>query len=161
MKNCRIKLGQKVRDRVTGYEGVVDYIAEMMHDATKIGIQPPLDKKGKWQDCYSIDEHNIEVIDEKPTVEPITAEPKYNMGDKAECTITGFRGTIVAIVYYLNGCIHYRLQPKISKGGKAEDFKPQKFPEGVLKVKAAKTEYVAPKTGGPRMKMSKDSFFES
>lgn len=146
----KIKLGQKVKDKMTGFVGTVDHIATYLYDSVKIGIQAPIDKDGKFGDCVGVDAIGVEIIEEKPVVDAIPSTPKYSLGSKAKCNVTGFEGTIVAYVQYINGCVHYRVQPKMPKGGKADDYTAEKFPEGSLEVKEPKKKPVPHKTGGPR-----------
>lgn len=42
---------------------------------------------------------------------------KYENGMKVVDVLTGFSGTITAVVEYLNGCIRYQVQPPISDKG--------------------------------------------
>ena len=149
-----IKLGQKVIDKTTGFKGVVEHIVYPLHDAVKIGIQAPVGKDGKMGECYVVDYIGVEVVDEKPVVKAIPSEPKYPLGAKAECTITGFKGTITAYALYLNGCVRYKIQPVLPAGKKAEDYAAQYLPEGSLKVtNLPKKEKEPTKTGGPKEKI--------
>lgn len=147
-----IKLGQKVVDKVTGFKGVVDHIYYPLHDSIKIGIQAPVGKDGKMGECYTVDAVGVEVLEKKPVVKPVESSPKYALGLKAKDRLTGVEGTIVAYILYLNGCVQYRVQPKVPAGKKPEDYTAQRFPEGSLQVEVPKK---APKeaptsTGGPR-----------
>jgi hypothetical protein len=150
-----IQLGQKVVDKVTGFKGVVEHIYYPLHDSIKIGIQAPVGKDGKMGECYTVDFVGVQILEKKPIVKAIKSEPKYKLGSKAKCTITGVEGTIVAYVLYLNGCVHYRVQPKVPKGEKPEDFTAQKFPEGSLKVEEPKMQQAPTNTGGPKEKITK------
>ena len=157
-----VKLGQQVRCKITGFEGVVDHLCFPMADATKIGIQAPMNKDGKMGECYTLDYMSIEILNEKPIIKPKQSKPKFKLGDKVEDTITGLKGKIVMVIFYFNGCVHYRVQPTIPEGKKAEDYAAQKFPEGTLKkIAEPKAEKVKEKlsqpqrTGGPKEKVTK------
>ncbi len=158
-----IRLGQKVRCKVTGFEGVVDHLCFPMADATKIGVQAPMQKDGKMGECYTLDYMTIEILESKPVLKAKQSKPKFNLGDKVEDTITSFKGKIVMVIFYFNGCVQYRVQPIIPEGKKAEDYAAQKFPEGTLKkVPEPKAEKVTEKlsqpqrTGGPKEKVSRE-----
>jgi hypothetical protein len=59
-----IELGVTVRDRITGFEGVVMGRTEYITGCTHIGVQSKkLSKEGKMQDWEWIDETRCEVID--------------------------------------------------------------------------------------------------
>ena len=154
----KIKLGQKVIDKTTGFKGVVDHIVYPLHDAMKIGIQGPVTKDGKMGECYVVDYIGVEIVDPKPVVNAIESSPKYPLGAQAECTITGFKGTITAYALYLNGCVRYKIQPVLPAGKKAEDYAAQYLPEGSLKVtKMPKQAKESTKTGGPKEKILRGS----
>jgi hypothetical protein len=73
----------------------------------------------------------------------------FNFHDEVKDTITGFKGVVVSIFKYINGCVRIEVQPeKLGKDGKpAESFI---FDSDQLAlVKAAKRVAVAP-SGGPR-----------
>ena len=42
---------------------------------------------------------------------------KFENGQKVIDTITGFKGTITAVIEYMNGCIRYQIQPQIDEKG--------------------------------------------
>lgn len=58
-----VKLGQTVRDRITGFEGVAIARTIYLTGCDHIGIQPPIDKEGKIPDAQWIDERKLEVMD--------------------------------------------------------------------------------------------------
>jgi hypothetical protein len=43
------------------------------------------------------------------------------LGDKVKCRVTGFSGTVVGILNYLNGCRQIGIQPKVDKEGKIKE----------------------------------------
>ena len=65
-KNFRVKLGDKVRDSITGYEGVCTSIARFLNGCRRIGIQGnKLDKDNLPVDSYVVDETTVQVIEKK------------------------------------------------------------------------------------------------
>ena len=58
-----IKLGQEVRDRVTGFQGIVVVIANHLYGCVRIGVQPQgMDKDGRKFDDAFFDVSALEVI---------------------------------------------------------------------------------------------------
>lgn len=57
-----IKLGQEVRDRVTGFKGIVTVKLEFINGCRRVEVQPKVDKKGEMLDSATFDEPNLEVI---------------------------------------------------------------------------------------------------
>ncbi len=58
-----IKLGKKVRDTVSGFEGVAVSSHEYLQGCRRISIQPKVDKEGKLPDTCSFDEPQLEYVD--------------------------------------------------------------------------------------------------
>lgn len=66
-KNYKVKLGDNVRDNVTGYEGVCTSITRHLNGCRRIGIQgSKLDQNNLPVDVYVVDETTVEVL--KPKV---------------------------------------------------------------------------------------------
>ncbi len=68
----KIKLGQKVRDKISGNEGTVVAITHWLNGCVRMCIQPEGTKDGAPFDNFVIDEPQLEVIDKKaaPRVKP-------------------------------------------------------------------------------------------
>lgn len=61
-----VKLGQKVKDLVTGFEGVAASIHTYMHGCRRIGVEPThTDEKGKPIEVRLFDEHRVEIIEDQ------------------------------------------------------------------------------------------------
>lgn len=57
-----IKLGQKVRDAVSGFTGIAVARTEWMNGCTRVSVQPPCGEDGKLPESQAFDEPNLEVI---------------------------------------------------------------------------------------------------
>lgn len=57
-----IALGQKARDRITGFTGIVIARTEWLHGCTRITIQPSALHEGKPIDTQTVDEAQCEVV---------------------------------------------------------------------------------------------------
>ncbi|MCK9569835.1 hypothetical protein M0R72_12905 [Candidatus Pacearchaeota archaeon] len=60
----KVKLGQVVRDKMTGYQGTVVAITNGLHGCTRICVQANELKDGKPVDNYTFDEPQAEIIKE-------------------------------------------------------------------------------------------------
>lgn len=60
--NWRVPLGVKVRDVVSGSEGIVVARTEWLNGCVRVGFQPPNDKDGKPVEMVTVDEPQLEVI---------------------------------------------------------------------------------------------------
>ena len=54
-----IKLGQQVKDSITGYKGTVIGRTSFLYGCERIGVQGPLDKDGKVLDIVWFDEEQV------------------------------------------------------------------------------------------------------
>lgn len=61
-----IKLGQKVKDSLTGNTGTVVARTTWLHGCVRVVVQPEGSKDGAPLDVFSIDEPQVVVIDKKP-----------------------------------------------------------------------------------------------
>jgi hypothetical protein len=59
-----IKLGSKVRDIVTGFQGVAVARVEYLTGCEQIGIAPPVDQEGKVREAQYFDFTRLEVLDD-------------------------------------------------------------------------------------------------
>jgi len=57
-----IQLGQKVRDKVTGFEGITTARCEYLNGCIQYCVSPRIDKDGKKADYHYMDEGQLEVI---------------------------------------------------------------------------------------------------
>ena len=78
-----IKLGQEVKDKVTGFKGIMDVRAEHLFGCIRIGVKPQeFDKDGRMQDHEFFDEASLEVVSEGilPTMAKSITETKKPPG---------------------------------------------------------------------------------
>lgn len=75
---------------------------------------------------------------------------KFENGEKVKDTITGFKGTITAVIEYMNGCIRYQIQPSIDEKGEYRESQiiDEQQLELIIKPKPEKKEREL--TGGDR-----------
>ncbi len=59
-----IKLGDKIRDKITGLEGTAMQVSFFISGCVQIEVLPPLDEKGELRDAVFIDESQLEVVEE-------------------------------------------------------------------------------------------------
>lgn len=82
MKKQTIGLGDRVKDAVSGFVGIVTGRYEYLNGCVRIGVSPPADKDGKVPDTMIFDDHQLEVV-EVGAVKPKFASPIREM-DKGE-----------------------------------------------------------------------------
>lgn len=75
------------------------------------------------------------------------SDHSFNLGDVAKCKITGFKGAIVAITNWLNGCVRITLQPEKLENGKPVEA--ITFDVEQLEIVKAGKHSVSQPSGGP------------
>lgn len=74
---------------------------------------------------------------------------KENLGKLATDKVSGFKGTIVAIIYYLNGCTQYGIMAKVGKDNKAPG-EAEYFDSQQVEIKEVQLTVKRKRTGGPQ-----------
>jgi len=62
-----VKLGQKVRDVVTGFEGIATAKVEYINGCVQFGVQPQA-AEGKFPDSVYVDHQRLAMISEGPSM---------------------------------------------------------------------------------------------
>ncbi len=111
-KNKSIKMGNLVKDSITGLEGIVVAISKSAHNCDRVGIQVREVKEGKIPDAVWFDLPQTLFI--KNTKVPIIdcGKPKFSNGDEVEDMISGYTGTVTGNIFFINGCIRTVFQCK-------------------------------------------------
>lgn len=78
MTKSKVNLGDEVKDKVTGFKGIVTSITLFLNGCTRCGVQPKMGKDGKVPDGLSFDEPQLEVVKRKAV-----ASENQNLLDEA------------------------------------------------------------------------------
>ncbi|MCJ7747862.1 MAG: hypothetical protein MUP27_08965 [Desulfobacterales bacterium] len=85
MKEQKFEFGSRVKDQITGFEGIVRAVNYWDNGCVKYAVQGQVVKDGKIPECEWIDEQQLELIDaalkkeKKPTGGPMPIEHKPTM----------------------------------------------------------------------------------
>lgn len=79
----KFKLGVRLRDKVTLFEGIATSRIEYLNGCIQYGIKPGLDKDGKTQEAHWFDEDQIEQVNEGIT-ESIVRKKQAPGGENLE-----------------------------------------------------------------------------
>jgi len=146
-----IKLGDRVKDNITGYTGIATAMSEWLYGCKRVNIQPEDLDNHKVRDEKSFDEQRIEVV-QKKKVDWKTPEFETGLGDKVKCKITGFEGICIGRVHFLFGNNRIIIQPEELKDGKIIDD--ECLEENRFEILESKKPKVSKdstaKTGGPQ-----------
>lgn len=85
-----INLGTKVKDKVSGYEGIAICRSVFLNGCIRITVQAPVDKEGKIPADAWFDEQQLEIVDAKS----IMMKPKKQLtgGPQTTAVPSGLKG---------------------------------------------------------------------
>jgi len=147
----KIELGWKVKDKISGFVGIVNHVVDYAHQGTMVGVHSTsLDKDGKLIDPEMFDETQLEVLDKNLPFEiPECEKALFKNGEKVKCSFTGFEGVVAGRAVYINGCARVFVMPKHNPNANTKQ-EAKFFPEGQLEsVEPAKKEVQKTTRGGP------------
>jgi hypothetical protein len=144
-------LGSKVKDEVTGFEGIGVSFTEWMYGCNRVGIESLALKDGKPIPPQYFDEQRVEILEEAK--EPVAlSKPGVKLGSIVRDRHTGFQGKAVGRTTFLYSSVHLHIEPQTLHEGKPIDV--QSFEASRVEL----VEEMAPKvsvtskaaTGGPQ-----------
>ena len=142
-----ISIGDKAKDIITEFTGVVVAYSTHLHNSDRVALQPRELVDGKPADAVWFDLPQVELVEVGviPFVKAVHSD--IQLGDKVTDTLSKSKGVITGIVLWNNGCRRMCLQPTALKDGTPVDD--AWFAAQQLKLlKAAKPQTKKP-PGGP------------
>ena len=130
------KLGSKVKEIITGFEGVVQSWTRHITGCDTYEVQPRV-KDGKLPSSAWFDEMRVigvqdEVRDLLPAKSQVADGTEIELGREVVSQMTGFKGIVTGINLNISGRLIYAVMPKVDKDGKQQD--PEWFGHHDLKV---------------------------
>jgi hypothetical protein len=163
-RKYNVRVGDKARCKVSGMTGIVTARKEQLFGNLQFIIETHNDAGDQPSESWSIDWQQLELI-EKDVMDAVKANrPNHlELGDKVEDRISGYAGIATTMWFWLNGCVHVGVE-----GPDVEDkpsFRRDEVHRWTRKKKAVikpeevpqAKEAVEKKTGGPSMRISRDS----
>lgn len=153
-KNSALELGDHIKDKISGFEGVVTSISEYIAGCKRIGVTPmELKSDGTPIDIQSFDEPNLEIVKKGILKSEVEEQPcQFKLGDRAEHKINGYSGVVTAITKYTSDWDYgITITPTTLVDGKP--VPDHTFPSSMVK-KVTEQEHKEPKgkaTGGPQL----------
>lgn len=100
-------LGSIVRDRVSGYQGILTVRSEWYYGPKLYNVQSQELVDGVPPDPLAFDEDSLIPVQFKDDVPP---RFKYELGSKARDAVTSYEGVITSRSQHIHECIRYNLQ---------------------------------------------------
>lgn len=143
----RFELGDTIREKITGFEGVAVGRHYFISGTVQYTIAPKkLDDKGSPVPIASFDWQHLELMERGPLVTMPTL-PEFELGDEVDDEITDFKGTVTSKSEFINGCVQYGVQPRaLAKDG--DMVKPRLVDCQRLVLRGRRVGRVQPQPGG-------------
>lgn len=113
-----IRLGNKVKDKVTGFTGIATCMTHIYGGTVQFGVQPLANtEKQELPESKYIDDITLIVVDDGIANETPPADDTVTilLGEEVEDLVTGARGVVTEIITHLNGCVFLYVISKIQK----------------------------------------------
>lgn len=145
-----IALGSRVKEKVTGFEGIVTGRGQCLHMGNRYDVTPSGTAEGKLREVYSFDETAVDVMPDKPIQKVGEPDFKHDLGVLVRDKVTLLEGITISRVQYLHLCNRYVIQPRgeAKDGGKKDTFGVDEEAIEVLEQKPA-VPAVRRDNGGP------------
>lgn len=84
MKNSQPELGDRARDTVTGFEGIVTATCAFLNGCQRVQLQPPVDAEGKPREGVYFDVEHVEVVETGVVASYLAPAHRQNKGSYAD-----------------------------------------------------------------------------
>lgn len=118
MRSDEIKLGDKVKDKITGFEGIVVSHTVFVAGCERIGVQSQELHEGKPVSVQLFDAPNLNIIEKNVISTPEFEKNKISMGDRCVDTITKFKGIATSVTQEITGEQRIGITPEAKSDGK-------------------------------------------
>ena len=97
-------LGRIAKDLVTGFNGTIVNVTSYLHGQDRVSLQPEVGNDGKLPDAFDFDMATLK-LDKEVKIKPKKfKKTKIKHGQQVIDPITDYKGTVIGIGYYINGC---------------------------------------------------------
>ena len=79
-----VELGDRVRDKISGLQGILVGVTYWLYGCRRLSIQPEESKDGKPADYFTIDEPQAHLVQPRAVVPPPVAEEPRNHGPRQD-----------------------------------------------------------------------------
>jgi len=159
-----LKLGSTVKDASTGFQGMAKHRARYLTGTDQVYIEGKYNEEKGKANGEVVDIQLVDYVDEGLSARAIIREWPCGvvLGTVAKNKITKYKGTIIGLVEYFNGCHQVILQTEIDKDGKHIDAEQCDVAQLIIIPAVPPTmppppENPADRTGGPQTPFSPDA----
>lgn len=110
MPDHNVELGDLVRDRISGLEGVAVSVAEYLYNMDSIGVRPQDLRDGKPAETIFIDRFYLEIVKKHVIDSTPPQGTLIKLGDTVVDNVTSFKGIAIGKATWISGCIRIAVQ---------------------------------------------------
>jgi hypothetical protein len=111
-------VGNRVRDPVTGIEGIAVGLVERLHGESALILQPKSPDGIAYPDPFNFDISTLEFVDDGMIDRVVTPDHcPVALGEHVTDNATFFEGFVVERVTTMNGCVHLTIAAPINEDG--------------------------------------------
>lgn len=144
------RLGDTVRDKMTGFEGVAVGRHTFMSGTVQYSVLGR-ERTAKGEDIQIlVDWQFLELVNSGTPSEPPEGLPTFTIGDEVGDKVTDFAGMITSKSEFINGCVQYGVQPR-ALADDGDIVKPRLMDCQRLFLKEKGSRPAASPGGGPEM----------
>ena len=112
MFGTKVKLGKNYECEITGFKGMATSIVRFSSGMVQVGLQPKCgENTGTMPDAILMDVNMVRKVDDgladKVTPQIIADEDMIPIGSDVQDKLTHMKGTVLAQMIYMNGCVRY------------------------------------------------------
>ena len=125
-----IKIGNEVRCVITGVVGLAVSKVECLNGNIRFAVQPKSQDNLAMPDAWHIDQQSLEFVNEgivDRAIEPSDSYEVFDLGARVRDKASGFEGTAVSRITYLNGCVSYGVVPKVNPKSLINEAPPETY----------------------------------
>lgn len=118
MRSDEIQLGDKVRDKITGFEGIVVSHTVFVAGCERVGVQSQELHEGKPVSVQMFDVPNLTILEKNAFKVPEINDGTVQLGDRVRDTVTNFKGIATSITSEITGESRVGITPEAKSDGK-------------------------------------------
>jgi hypothetical protein len=151
-----VSLGMEVREKVTGFTGIVVVLMHNIDGSISAGVQPRHTTDGRPAEPFDFDLERLEIINGDAGASntgDVSSRIGIVLGEKYKDKVSGFVGIATEQLEWLGGCSHVVLTPPVGKTGAivaTQRIQVERLELVVSKETSEEVTKVTPtRTGGP------------
>jgi heat shock protein HspQ len=117
-----VRLGDRVKDKVSGFEGIVMAIHQWRDGTIDATVQPEGLQNGEPIKQHVMEVAQLELVAQQVLPAPTMTKPRFELGAFVVNKLLDFDGYVSCLSWYYHGCLRYHIQRPLNKDGKIPEI---------------------------------------